>query len=76
MTWMTLKSLGVIFQALNLCSLNDLNSLNNLNGLNDLDSLISSKKLLMQKKKRVKARVIKLLRLQKICRSWADPFCA
>ena len=46
-TWMTLKSLGVIFQALKLCSLNDLNSLNNLNGLNDLDSLISSKKILI-----------------------------
>ena len=47
MTWMTLKPLGVIFQALNLCSLNDLNSLNNLNGLDNLDSLISSKNLLI-----------------------------
>ena len=47
MTWMTLKSLVVIFQALNLYSLNDLNSLNNLNGLNDLNSLISSKNLLI-----------------------------
>ena len=46
-TWMTLKSSVVIFQALNLCSLNDLDSLNNLSGLNDLDSLISSKQLLI-----------------------------
>jgi hypothetical protein len=37
----------VIFQILNLCSLNDLYSLNNLHGLNDLYSLISSKTLLI-----------------------------
>ena len=42
--WMTLKSSVMIFQAINVCSLNDLSGLNS---LNDLDSLISSKNLLI-----------------------------